>query len=762
MEGLEPVRKRPRGETSVLPNTTSSTASSGRSKHIVFNDEGLATVAKHEDFVADPEEYVEGTTADESASSGRRGQRDAAAERPPPRSERPSAKPERRKQKRGRKIANGAAVQCVDNGFSKLGLLPDLVNMLAARGINDPFPIQEALFSYVLAGKDVVGQSKTGSGKTLAFILPVLHTIFENPPEVLEESLPGSETCNEDSNEVEQEDHSLPPEDFVGEELDFSASGIDFSKLVPTESPSTTTTGLSGGSGSSSAKAGGAGWQRKKSSTPLVICLEPTRELAEQTTEEFEKCSLGKLLTCPVFGGVPSDLQYKFLCLGVDIVVGTPGRIIELAELEVLRYDRVKFVIHILLVIQQLDEADKILEPIHAYEIELLLSQLKDIPHQTLLFSATFGQWAQNVAQQFLSPDFVVVNLVETQEVKLPVTVTHLSLFCEEQFRVQVIQRLLKFYGKSQTLLFCNSVESAKSYASALGKISRVLHAELSQTKRDERLQGFRKGEFSVLVATELAGRGLDIPTVDLIIMAAPPLSTVQYIHRAGRTGRAGAEGTSIVLFYHEDIPSMRNIEKEAGIKFTRISVPNEERLIDLQTERAMKKLVSPTDHMSTLFLDQASLLINTGKPAEYLSRVLALLSGATPHTPTRINTNTTTPHSLSASFSLLDARPGFTTLKIRLRRGLKYTSTRHLAPILWEIVDDLSVFGLVAVINRNIVIADVTSTIADIVTSQSYHPKGAITSVEIAQSIPQEYADVITFGWSKRTNSGDYRKIKE
>ncbi|KER30383.1 hypothetical protein T265_03216 [Opisthorchis viverrini] len=317
----------------------------------------------------------------------------------------------------------------------------------------------------------------------------------------------------------------------------------------------------------------------EKGRSPKVVILAPTRELVTQISSDFQSLCEDDFSVLAVYGGVPLGPQCNSLRRGVDVLVGTPGRVIDLMERGVLCLDSVKHVV--------LDEVDRMLdmgfhkdvESIIAHMYESESRQTSDAKPQTLLFSATMPPWVSSVAKRYLSDDTRHVSFIEEQQNKTALNVTHLALPCPFQERAATLADVIRTYctrKKSRCIVFCERKKDADELAahSAMSADCHVFHGDVPQDKRELILQKFREGKYRTLITTNVAARGLDIPEVDLVVQCHPPRDVEDYIHRSGRTGRAEKSGTSIVFHSPRERGLLAMIEQRAGIKFRRIAAP--------------------------------------------------------------------------------------------------------------------------------------------------------------------------------------------
>merc|ERR1711962_32373 len=299
---------------------------------------------------------------------------------------------------------------------------------------------------------------------------------------------------------------------------------------------------------------------------PQVIALGPTRELAIQIAKEFDKFAARQTAVSCFYGGVSIQGQTRDLYKGIDILVGTPGRIKDHLNRGQLNLSTVKHVI--------LDEADRMLDMGFQRDIEEIFSYAytKDNKPQTLLFSATLPNWVRDITRKYTSDNMEQFDLITTA-VKSAILVDHKRINCVKHQHQDIVKHLVeKQCGKDgKALVFTQTKREAENLSYLLrdaGIRANYITGDKSQDQREYTLNGFKGRRFNVLVATDVAARGLDIPHIDLVIQTSPPADVDAYIHRAGRTGRAGQNGLSIVLFNRSQAEEIRKVEKHAGIQF--------------------------------------------------------------------------------------------------------------------------------------------------------------------------------------------------
>ncbi|KAL3849062.1 hypothetical protein ACJIZ3_010944 [Penstemon smallii] len=296
---------------------------------------------------------------------------------------------------------------------------------------------------------------------------------------------------------------------------------------------------------------------------PLALVLAPTRELARQVEKEFAETA-PKLDTLCVYGGVPIPRQMSTLDHGVDIVVGTPGRVIDLIKRGALNLSEVQFVV--------LDEADQMLNVGFADDVEIILGYITQ-KHHTMMFSATMPNWIVKLTRKFLK-DPVTIDLVGESDQKLADGITMYSIASDMREKPAILGPLITEHAKGgKCIVFTQTKRDADRLAYAMQRHFKceALHGDITQNQRERTLSSFRDGRFNVLVATDVAARGLDVPNVDLVIHYELPNSSEMFVHRSGRTGRAGKKGSAILMHSSHQHRDVKAIEREVGCRFVEL-----------------------------------------------------------------------------------------------------------------------------------------------------------------------------------------------
>ncbi|MCL1936016.1 MAG: DEAD/DEAH box helicase [Defluviitaleaceae bacterium] len=297
----------------------------------------------------------------------------------------------------------------------------------------------------------------------------------------------------------------------------------------------------------------------------LVLC--PTRELAIQVSEEFRKLLKYKegIKALPIYGGQPIERQILALRKGVQIVIGTPGRVIDHMKRRTLKMDDVKMIV--------LDEADEMLDMGFREDIEEILQKMPE-DHQTVLFSATMPKAIIDLTHDYLK-DPVTVKVMP-KELTVPL-IDQVYFEVREHNKTEALSRLLDMYNPELAIVFCNTKKKVDELVEKLqsrGYFAEGLHGDLKQNQRDSVMKKFRNRTLEILVATDVAARGIDVDDIDIVINYDLPQDEEQYIHRIGRTGRAGRSGTAYTFIVGREIYKLRDIMRYTKAKIMRQNLP--------------------------------------------------------------------------------------------------------------------------------------------------------------------------------------------
>ncbi len=318
---------------------------------------------------------------------------------------------------------------------------------------------------------------------------------------------------------------------------------------------------------------------------PHALILAPTRELCLQIADDMRDFAkyLDGIHIEAVYGGASIEQQIRALRKGVQVIVATPGRLIDLMKRGVARLDDVHNVV--------LDEADEMLNMGFSESIDAILEGVpKD--RNTLLFSATMSREIERIAKGYLHDykEIVVGSRNEGAE-----HVNHIYYMVNAKDKYLALKRLVDFYPRIFAIIFCRTKIETQEVADKLikdGYNAESLHGDLSQQQRDLTMQKFRQHTVQLLVATDVAARGLDVDDLTHVINYGLPDDIENYTHRSGRTGRAGKKGTSLSIVHSREKHKIRNIEKEIGKQFEQGTIPSAEEICKKQLYKVMDQIV--------------------------------------------------------------------------------------------------------------------------------------------------------------------------
>ena len=380
--------------------------------------------------------------------------------------------------------------QLASVAFESFSFSDDILSAIQTIGFKQPTEIQEQVIPVVLAGKDVLARADTGSGKTAAFVLPLLDSL------------------------TNQNIYSQ-----IGRNKRFTPS------------------------------------ERVNSNCVQVLVLVPTRELAIQVAEVFSQFSnnIEPAVSClSVYGGVKINPQMKDLRSGSDILVATPGRLLDLVEQNAIKFNQVKSLV--------IDEVDRLMKGDFLDEIEQIIKLLPN-KRQNLMFTATFPESISHLIREVLTEP----EIINMDEFDRETTIVQRAVMVNHHQKNDVLAHLLTENDWQQVLIFCSAKRTCDNLVKKLEKrgIEAVaMHSNKEQSKRMSALKNFKAGDIRLLIATDVAGRGLDIEQLPCVINYDLPRSPNDYVHRIGRTGRAGEDGLVISLIAHHETAHFSVIER--------------------------------------------------------------------------------------------------------------------------------------------------------------------------------------------------------
>ena len=323
-----------------------------------------------------------------------------------------------------------------------------------------------------------------------------------------------------------------------------------------------------------------------------AIALCPTRELAIQVVDEVRRLAkyMHGIKVLPIYGGQDIVRQIRGLKDGTQIVIGTPGRVMDHMRRKTIRCEHIHTVI--------MDEADEMLNMGFLEDMETILSQLPQ-ERQTVMFSATMPMEIQNIAKRF-QKDPVTVKVVK-KELTVP-KVTQYYYEVKPKTKVEVMCRLLDMYAPKLSIAFCNTKRQVDELVQDLqgrGYFAEGLHGDLKQMQRDRVMSSFRSGATEILVATDVAARGIDVDDVEAVFNYDIPQDDEYYVHRIGRTGRAGKDGIAFSLVVGKEVYKLRDIQRYCKTKIIPQAIPSLDDITAIKAEKIMEQvmdLINDTD----------------------------------------------------------------------------------------------------------------------------------------------------------------------
>jgi ATP-dependent RNA helicase DeaD len=343
--------------------------------------------------------------------------------------------------------------------------------------------------------------------------------------------------------------------------------------------------------------------ENKKAPQVLILC--PTRELAMQVSNELEKLTRykKKVNSIAIYGGASITNQIKDLKRGPQIVVGTPGRIMDHLDRGTLHLEEVSMVV--------LDEADEMLDMGFRDDIEAILEEVP-MDRQTVFFSATMAKPIMDLTARYQQDPAIV----KVQKKQLTVeAIEQIYIETREDHKAEVLERLIDMYEPRLCLVFCNTKKKVDELVGTLQKagfFAEALHGDMRQAMRTQVMNKFKQGIIQILVATDVAARGIDVEDMELVVNYDLPMDSEDYVHRIGRTGRAGRKGMAISLLTKRDYPRLRDIEKYTKGSLKQEKVPS---LRDIESKKRKA------------FLNKIKTTIEEGELEKYLGWVSQLES---------------------------------------------------------------------------------------------------------------------------------------
>ena len=314
----------------------------------------------------------------------------------------------------------------------------------------------------------------------------------------------------------------------------------------------------------------------------LILC--PPRELAIQVSEEFRKLLKYKdnIRVLPIYGGQPIDRQIAALRKGTQVVIGTPGRVMDHMRRRTIKAETVQMMV--------LDEADEMLDMGFREDIETILVKIPE-EHQTLLFSATLSPEILDITKRFQkNPEFIKI-------VRKELTVPNIEQYyfdVKEKTKLDALCRIIDVYDPKLAMVFCNTKKRVDDLVEMLqgrGYFAEGLHGDLKQAQRDKVMQKFRNGTIEILVATDVAARGIDVDDIDVVFNYDVPQDEEYYVHRIGRTGRAGKAGKAFTFCVGKEIYKLRDIMRYTKTKIQQQKLPTLSDVEEMKTNIYLEKI---------------------------------------------------------------------------------------------------------------------------------------------------------------------------
>ncbi|MFR7873462.1 DEAD/DEAH box helicase [Peptoniphilus sp. HMSC062D09] len=326
-----------------------------------------------------------------------------------------------------------------------------------------------------------------------------------------------------------------------------------------------------------------------------ALVLVPTRELARQVSEELKKLSKHKtfIRVLAIYGGADMGKQLRELKRGASIVVGTPGRVMDHMKRKTIDLSDLKFLV--------LDEADEMFDMGFRDDMKTIIEKTND-DRKTLFFSATFDNEIKEFSKLYqTNPKKVIIEKKELTAEKIKQYYLELN----RNMKTEILNRLILIHKPKKSIIFCNTkrmVENLEEEIAQKGYKVDSLHGDMRQSSRDNVMKKFRKGTIDVLIATDVAARGLDVSDIDIVFNYDLPQQAEYYVHRIGRTARAGKKGLSFSFVTSRDYPKFREIEKYANIKMERIDLPTkgdlERESMENLLDRVSKNILKAEDNV--------------------------------------------------------------------------------------------------------------------------------------------------------------------
>lgn len=355
---------------------------------------------------------------------------------------------------------------------------------------------------------------------------------------------------------------------------------------------------------------------KEKTNTVQALILTPTRELALQVANEIVSFKGDKkLFITTVYGGQSIDRQIRDLNRGTDIVVGTPGRVIDLIKRNKLKLENIKYFV--------LDEADEMLNMGFIDDIEFIINQTNE-EKQVLLFSATMPKKIMSLAKKYMG-DYELVQVKKEQITTTNVEQLYYAVYAKD--KMKVLKRILEVNPNFYGIIFCNTKMGTDDVTRQLNQLdysAEALHGDIAQNQRERILSRFKSKSCTILCATDVAARGIDVDDLTHVINYQLPQDPEQYVHRIGRTGRAGKEGVAISLISGSEKKQLKIIESIAKTSLHKAELPSADELIEAKlTQLYLDIASSVVDKKDEFILELANQLLENNNPKTILTSAL-------------------------------------------------------------------------------------------------------------------------------------------
>lgn len=439
--------------------------------------------------------------------------------------------------------------------FNELNIAEPVLRALGEKGYETPTPIQEQAIPVLMAGRDIFGIARTGTGKTAAFAIPIILKLMEERAREAENAARAEAEGAVQTQPAPEEGKPAREGDTAAEQAD-AAAGTD----TAAGTDAAAVTDAAAGTALPRSHSRRRGRRHGKPARQRVIralVLTPTRELALQISDCFTDYSkYTDLKHTAVFGGVKQRSQVEKLRSGVDILIATPGRLLDLMGQGFVKLDSLAFLV--------LDEADRMLDMGFIADIRRLVSRLPR-RRQTMLFSATMPDAIVSLSRSMLyDPERIEV----TPQASTVEEVRQRVYFVENADKKELLVSLLRERPDDSVLVFARTKHGADSISKSLrraGIRNDAIHGDKSQGERQRALDEFKSGKVKVLVATDIAARGIDIQELQVVINYDIPDVPETYVHRIGRTGRAGHGGTALTFCTFDEHMIVNEIQRLTG-----------------------------------------------------------------------------------------------------------------------------------------------------------------------------------------------------